>query len=299
MPPARSLGAALGTSTLTAYIESSAGIAAGARTGLANVFTAALFLLALFFSPLMEMFASAVTVDYTVFFSPEFPAVKHTMSHYPVLAPVLLVVGAYMMSGIKNIKWDDMSEALPAYLAMIIMPLSFSITEGIAFGFISYTVLKVARGKAARLHWIVYAVSALFRHTLRLAGHVGGWAAIDTKKMNDFNGDQIMKTTTFQNYKARQMKEPGVNRAWQELEEEFEMLESILNLREQAGMSQDVLAKKAGISRSVYSRLQRDGFRNASLATLRKIAEALDARLVVHIDHKNSPSCAAKQKRAK
>ncbi len=156
------VGASLGTSTLTAYIESSAGIAAGARTGLANVFTAALFLLAIFFSPLMEMVASAVPVDYTVFFSPEFPAVKHTMSHYPVLAPVLLVVGAYMMSGIKNIKWDDMSEALPAYLAMIIMPLSFSITEGIAFGFISYTVLKIAKGQARQLHWIVYAVTALF-----------------------------------------------------------------------------------------------------------------------------------------
>ena len=102
----------------------------------------------------------------------------------------------------------------------------------------------------------------------------------------------MMKTRTFKDYKARQMKESGArSRAWQELEEEFEMLESILNLREQAGMSQDVLAKKAGISRSVYARLERDGFRNASLATLRKIAEALDARLVVHIDHKNSPDC--------
>jgi AGZA family xanthine/uracil permease-like MFS transporter len=156
------VGAALGTSTVTSYIESSAGIAAGARTGLANVFTAALFLLALFFSPLMEMFASAVTVDYTIFFSPDFPAVKHTMSHYPVLAPVLLVVGAFMMSGIRNISWDDMSEAIPAYMAMIIMPLSFSITEGIAFGFITYTILKVARGHATQVHWIVYAVSILF-----------------------------------------------------------------------------------------------------------------------------------------
>ncbi len=156
------VGAALGTSTVTSYIESSAGIAAGGRTGLCNVFTAALFLLALFFAPLMEMVASAVQVDYTVFFSPEFPAVTHTMSHYPVLAPVLLVVGAYMMSGISRVRWNDLSEALPAYLAMIIMPLSFSITEGIAFGFISYTVLKVARGEAARIHWIIYAVSILF-----------------------------------------------------------------------------------------------------------------------------------------
>jgi len=156
------VGAALGTSTVTSYIESSAGIAAGARTGLANMFTAALFLLALFCAPLMEMFASAVQVDYTVFFSPEFPAVTHTMSHYPVLAPVLLVVGAFMMSGIRNVPWDDMSEAIPAYLAMIIMPLSFSITEGIAFGFIAYTVLKLAKGQARQVHWIVYAVSVLF-----------------------------------------------------------------------------------------------------------------------------------------
>jgi DNA-binding XRE family transcriptional regulator len=96
----------------------------------------------------------------------------------------------------------------------------------------------------------------------------------------------MMKETTLQDYTARQMKEPGVSRAWQELEEEFELLERILHLREQAGMSQDVLAKKAGISRSVYSRLQRDGFRNASLATLRKIAEVLNARLVVRLESK-------------
>ena len=108
-----------------------------------------------------------------------------------------------------------------------------------------------------------------------------------------------MKKTTLQDYRERQLKESGVSRAWQELEEEFEMLESILKLREDAGVSQDALARKAGISRSVYARLERDGFRNASLAILRKIAEALDARLVVHIDHKNSPACRAKQKRAK
>lgn len=108
-----------------------------------------------------------------------------------------------------------------------------------------------------------------------------------------------MKATTFQDYKALQMKEPGVSRAWQELEEEFEMLESILNLREKSGMSQDVLAKKAGISRSVYSRLQRDGFRNASLATLRTIAEALNARLVVRIERKHSSNRTAKVQRSK
>lgn len=79
------------------------------------------------------------------------------------------------------------------------------------------------------------------------------------------------------------MKECGVSKAWQELEEEFELLESILRLREKAGMTQKVLAKKAGISQSVYSHLERNGFRNASLATLRKIADVLDAHLTVKI----------------
>jgi len=92
-----------------------------------------------------------------------------------------------------------------------------------------------------------------------------------------------MKATTFQDYTARQKQAPGVSRAWQELEEEFELLESILKLRERAGMSQDVLAKKAGISRSVYSRLERGGFRNAPLDVLRRIAEALNARILVRI----------------
>jgi AGZA family xanthine/uracil permease-like MFS transporter len=66
------------------------------------------------------------------------------------------------MSGIKNVSWSDMSEAIPAYLTMIIMPLSFSITEGIAFGFISYSILKLAKGQGRQVHWIVYAVSVLF-----------------------------------------------------------------------------------------------------------------------------------------
>ncbi len=156
------VGAALGTSTITSYIESSAGVAAGGRTGLANIFTSILFLLALFISPLMQMVASSVPVTYTCYFSPEFPAVKHTMFHYPVLAPVLIVVGSLMMQGIRNIGWDDFSEALPAYLAMILMPLTFSITEGIAFGFIGYSLLKLAKGNFAEVHWLVHLVSVIF-----------------------------------------------------------------------------------------------------------------------------------------
>jgi len=97
----------------------------------------------------------------------------------------------------------------------------------------------------------------------------------------------MKKSITLQEYKDQQMKEPGFSKAWQELEEEFELLESILNLREQAGMSQAELSKKIGMRQPALSRLERDGFRNASLETLRKIAEALDAHLAVSIASNN------------
>ncbi len=156
------VGAVLGTSTVTSYIESSAGIAAGGKTGLANIVTALLFLLALFFAPLMQTVASAVPGVYTCYFGPDFPAVTHTMFHYPVLAPALIIVGAFMMAGIRKIAWDDISEAVPAYLAMILMPLTFSITEGIAFGFIAYSILKLVKGEGGRVHWLVHTSAALF-----------------------------------------------------------------------------------------------------------------------------------------
>jgi AGZA family xanthine/uracil permease-like MFS transporter len=80
----------------------------------------------------------------------------------PVIAPPLIIVGYLMMKCIIFIKWDDLAEAIPAYLTIIIMPLTFSITEGIAFGFISYSILKIVTGKGRDVHWVIYLFSVLF-----------------------------------------------------------------------------------------------------------------------------------------
>jgi len=141
-------GVLLGTSTVSSYVESCAGIAQGARTGLANVATSVLFLCALFFSPLAEMFSGQVAYGGMVL--------------RPVIAPALIIVGSMMMKCVKFIDWDDLSEAIPAFLSIIIMPLTLSITEGISFGFISYVLLKLAAGKGRRVHPLVYLVAGLF-----------------------------------------------------------------------------------------------------------------------------------------
>ena len=141
-------GALLGTSTVTSYIESATGIAHGARTGLANVFTSFLFLVALFFSPLAEMIGG----EY---------AYKDLTLH-PVIAPPLIIVGLLTMKCVTRINWEDLTEAIPAFLTIIIIPLTLSITEGIAFGFISYSFLKLVSGRGKDVHWIVYLFSVLF-----------------------------------------------------------------------------------------------------------------------------------------
>ena len=141
-------GVLLGTSTVSSYIESVTGIAQGARTGLANVMTSFLFLCALFFSPLAEMISGEVTYG--------------GMTLRPVIAPALILVGAMMMKCVKFIDWDDLTEAIPAFLSIIIMPLTLSITEGISFGFISYVLLKLASGKGKQVHWLIYLFAGLF-----------------------------------------------------------------------------------------------------------------------------------------
>lgn len=138
----------MGTSTVTSYIESASGIAHGAKTGLANVFTAFLFIVALFFSPLTAMIAGSIDYNGAIL--------------RPVIAPPLIIVGYLMMKCIVFIKWDDLTEAIPAYLTIIIMPLTFSITEGIAFGFISYSLLKLVTGKGRDVHWVIFLFSVLF-----------------------------------------------------------------------------------------------------------------------------------------
>ena len=141
-------GAALGTSTVTAYIESGAGIAAGGRTGLASLVTAALFLLSLLFYPLVRMVGGGYTVGGATL--------------YPVIAPPLILVGTMMIGGLRHVAWDDPTEAIPAFLTLVMMPLAVSITEGVAFGVVSYAALKLAAGRRAEAHPLVYAFALLF-----------------------------------------------------------------------------------------------------------------------------------------
>ncbi len=141
-------GTIMGTSTVTSYIESSTGVASGARTGLANVFTGILFLIALLFYPLVKMIGGGFASTAGVL--------------YPVTAPALIIVGTLMMAGVTRIDWKDFTEAIPAFLTIVIMPYAFSITEGIAVGFIFYTVLKLVTGKIKEVHPILIVFAVLF-----------------------------------------------------------------------------------------------------------------------------------------
>lgn len=133
------VGAALGTSTVTSYIESAAGVAQGGRTGLTALTTAFLFLLAVFFSPLVAMVA-------------QYP---------PITAPALVVVGALMMQNARRLAWEDFSEAMPSFLMMIGIPLCFSIADGLALGFISYPLIKLLSGKGREVRWLMYVLAAI------------------------------------------------------------------------------------------------------------------------------------------
>jgi AGZA family xanthine/uracil permease-like MFS transporter len=133
------VGAALGTSTIVTYIESAAGVSAGGRTGLTAMVAGALFFVALLFSPLIGMIGN----------------------YLPITAPALIIVGALMMSNATHIAWDDLSEAVPAFLTLVGIPLAYSIADGLALGFISYPVLKVLTGKARQVGVVSYIVAAL------------------------------------------------------------------------------------------------------------------------------------------
>jgi AGZA family xanthine/uracil permease-like MFS transporter len=142
------VGALLGTSTITSYVESAAGIHAGARTGLAAVVTGVMLLLTPFFYPLIKTVGAGVTV------SPE-------VTLYPVTAPALIIVGVMMIKAATRIEWSRPGEAVPAFLAMTMMPLTISITEGIAFGLISYSALAVIGGRARQVSWWLHLCAAL------------------------------------------------------------------------------------------------------------------------------------------
>ena len=146
---ATSAGAVLGTSTVSSYIESASGISAGGRTGLTNIVTAALLLLALFFNPLIKMVGAGYPIRENVFL-------------YPIIAPALIIVGSLMLKNVIHIDWDDVTESIPAFLTLLMMPLTFSITEGIAFGFISHALLKLVSGQGKGVHWLIYLFAVLF-----------------------------------------------------------------------------------------------------------------------------------------
>jgi AGZA family xanthine/uracil permease-like MFS transporter len=143
------VGALLGTSTVTSYVESAAGVASGARSGLANVFTAIFFITALFFSPLIKMIGGGVEIS-------------ENIRYYPAIAPVLILVGIYMIKSVQDIDWQDFSESIPAFITIVIIPFSFRITEGIAFGFIAYTLLKFAAGKRKEVPMLVWIFALIF-----------------------------------------------------------------------------------------------------------------------------------------
>lgn len=149
-------GTVLGTSTVTAYIESGAGIAAGGRTGLANLATAALLLLALFFHPLARLVGGGVSGGETTL--------------YPVTAAALMTIGYLMMPMVTQVRWDDLSDAVPAFLTIVTMPLSLSIADGLGFGFVSYALLKVLSGRGRSVSWLAYLFAALFLVKFAVAG---------------------------------------------------------------------------------------------------------------------------------
>jgi AGZA family xanthine/uracil permease-like MFS transporter len=131
-------GSLTGTSTVVSYIESSAGVAAGGRTGIPAIVTGLLFLVAMLVAPLAGVIPPAAT------------------------APALIIVGSLMMASLRQIEWDEPAIAIPAFLTMVAIPLTFSIANGLAFGFTAYTLVRVLRGEWRQVNWFVYALTALF-----------------------------------------------------------------------------------------------------------------------------------------
>lgn len=158
-------GALMGTSTITSYVESAAGVREGARTGLAAIVVGVLLLASLLFSPLVEMIGMGTHFVHAGTGEALRQVVAGTaieVKFYPVIAPVLVIIGVMMMGTVARIPWDDFAEAIPAFLTIVVMQFSLSITDGIAWGFISYTLLKIVTRRTADLHALVVVFAALF-----------------------------------------------------------------------------------------------------------------------------------------
>jgi AGZA family xanthine/uracil permease-like MFS transporter len=135
---ATTLGACLGTSTTTTYVESAAGIEEGGRTGLTALVVAILFLCALFISPIAKIVPSVAT------------------------APALVMVGVFMMQSLKNLNFDDITEIVPACITIFAMPFAYSIAEGISWGIISYALIKLLAGRGREVSKTMYVLAVLF-----------------------------------------------------------------------------------------------------------------------------------------
>jgi AGZA family xanthine/uracil permease-like MFS transporter len=132
------IGSLAGTSTVTSYIESSAGVAAGGRTGVTAITTGILFFLAIFIAPVVGAIPDFAT------------------------APALILVGALMLGGAAHIDWDEPRVAIPSFLTIVTIPLTYSIATGLSFGIISYAALELATGRGRRQHWMLYLLAVLF-----------------------------------------------------------------------------------------------------------------------------------------
>lgn len=137
-------GSALGTSTTTTFVESAAGISEGARTGLSSLVAAGMFLVSILITPVFGVLA------------------QNSWFLYGITSPALIIVGALMIKSVGKIAWDNMEEAIPCFLTIAMMPFGYSISDGIAFGFISYVLLKLVRGKVKEVPVLMYIITALF-----------------------------------------------------------------------------------------------------------------------------------------
>jgi AGZA family xanthine/uracil permease-like MFS transporter len=153
---AASLGGVMGVSSVTTYVESGAGVAEGARTGFASLVTAGLFGLAIFFVPIISLVGQDVKYG-------------HDFIH-PAIAPALVMVGYLMIRLVAAIDWTDPEEALPAFLVIAGVPMTFSISAGIGFGIIGYVIVKIAKGHARQISWLMWALVPMF-----LAFYASGW----------------------------------------------------------------------------------------------------------------------------
>ena len=169
---AAAVGGFFGASSITTYIESAAGVAEGGRSGLTSSVTAVLFALGALFAPVVAMIGGGYSIpgadQYDLLAGSGFTVPESAFYVYPITAGALIVVGFLMMRTVREIPWLDFEEAFPAFLTIVGIPLTYNISYGIGLGFISYTLIKIFRGKAGKVHPFMYVASVAFAFTFVL-----------------------------------------------------------------------------------------------------------------------------------